>query len=62
MGSASPRCAYGVSCETRSFAFRESEELEGHWYKPLCKVAQGFISPFAGPLGAGHRLRMKFTK
>ena len=51
-----------VECTTRSFAFRESEELEGCWYKPLCKAAQGVISPFAGPFRAGHRLRMMFTK
>ncbi|MEM7519170.1 MAG: hypothetical protein AAF368_19870, partial [Planctomycetota bacterium] len=48
--------------KTRGFAFAESEELRGQWYKPFAKLAQGFLSPLAGPFGAGHRLRMIFEK
>ena len=51
-----------VECRTRGFALRESEEMRGAWYKPFFKLAQGFVSPLAGPMGAGHRLRMIFHK
>ena len=51
-----------VTSHTRSFAFLEADEMRGKWYKPFAKIAQGVISAFAGPLGAGHRLRMKFRR
>ncbi len=52
----------GVSTQTRGFAFRESSEMRGRWYKPLAKVTQNLISPLAGPCGAGHRLTMRFLR
>jgi SAM-dependent methyltransferase len=45
-----------VECHTNGFAFRESEELRGRWYKPLVKLAQAPLSPLATACGAGHRL------
>jgi len=51
-----------VRCTTRGFAFAESREIKGRWYRPFAQLAQGVISPLAGPLGQGHRLRMRFHK
>jgi SAM-dependent methyltransferase len=51
-----------VSSETRGFAFLESEEMRGRWFKPLAKLAQGIASPFARRFAAGHRLTMWFRR
>jgi len=50
----------GVTCSTRGFAFVEGIDLRGHWYRPIVRLGQSLISPFAGPCGAGHRLTMRF--
>ena len=47
-----------VSARTRGFAFRDSREMRGRWFRPVVQLAQNLVSPFAGPLGAGHRLRI----
>ncbi len=52
----------GVETRTRGFALREAGEMRGRWYKPLVQSAQAVLSPFAGPLHAGHRLRMDFRR
>ena len=51
-----------VETSTSGFAFRESGELRGHWYRTFVRWAQGPISVLAGPCGAGHRLTMRFVK
>ena len=51
-----------VRTRTRGFAFRESGELRGRAYAAPVRVAQALISPFAAPLGQGHRLTMIFQK
>lgn len=47
---------------TRGFAFLESAEARGRWFRPFMQVAQALISPLAGPFGAGHRLSMRFQR
>jgi SAM-dependent methyltransferase len=51
-----------VRAQTRGFAFRESAEARGRWFKPFMQVAQACNSPLAGPCGAGHRLTMRFER
>ena len=48
------------SSRTSGFAFLESAELRGRWFKPFVKFGQSFLSPLAGPCAAGHRLTMRF--
>jgi SAM-dependent methyltransferase len=58
------RAAGFASVETRThgFAFLESAEARGRWFRPFMQVAQALISPLAGPAGAGHRLTMRFRR
>lgn len=51
-----------VRSSTRGFAFLESAEMRGRWYKLALKACQALVSPLAGPFGAGHRLTMRFYK
>jgi SAM-dependent methyltransferase len=51
-----------VQTRTRGFAFLESAEARGHWFRPFMQIAQSLISPVAGLVGAGHRLTMKFQR
>jgi 2-polyprenyl-3-methyl-5-hydroxy-6-metoxy-1,4-benzoquinol methylase len=47
-----------VAAPTRGFAFRESREVRGRWYRPLLTLAQAPLSPLAGWVGAGHRMTL----
>ena len=49
-----------VECESHGFAFAESDELRGKWFKVPAKLAQAPLSTLAGTFGAGHRLSMRF--
>ncbi|MFT6042506.1 MAG: 2-polyprenyl-3-methyl-5-hydroxy-6-metoxy-1,4-benzoquinol methylase [Gammaproteobacteria bacterium] len=51
-----------IEVHTHGFAFGESCELKGQWYKGLAKVVQGLLSPFATLAGRGHRLLLVFHK
>jgi SAM-dependent methyltransferase len=51
-----------LAAQTRGFAFRESREMRGRWYKPLVTIAQALVSPIAGPVGAGHRLTLRMRR
>lgn len=51
-----------VEVGTRGFAFIDGIDLRGHWYRPVVRITQSLVSPFAGPFGAGHRLTMRFVK
>jgi SAM-dependent methyltransferase len=51
-----------VECHTHGFAFLESKEARGHWYRPFLKLLQLPLSPLATAAGAGHRLVMVFRK
>ena len=54
-------CGYAsVECESHGFAFAESEELRGKWFKLPAKLAQAPLSTLARIAGAGHRLSMRF--
>ncbi len=54
-------CGYAsVECESHGFAFAESEELRGKWFKLPAKLAQAPLSTLARVAGAGHRLSMRF--
>ena len=52
----------GVTVATRGFAFVEGIDLKGRWYRPFVRLSQSAISPLARPMGAGHRLAMRFVK
>ena len=51
-----------VVCDTHGFAFLEADEMRGRWFKPVAKLAQGLVSPFARHFAAGHRLTMWFRR
>jgi SAM-dependent methyltransferase len=51
-----------VEARTSGFAFLEAEEMRGRWFKPILKIAQAPLSPFARVGGRGQRLVMTFEK
>lgn len=51
-----------VTTRTSGFAFLEAEEMRGRWFKPILKIAQAPLSPFARVGGRGQRLVMTLEK
>jgi hypothetical protein len=55
------RTADALATEAVS-AFIDGDELRGHWLRPVIKLRQSLVPPLAAPLGAGHRLTMRFRR